>query len=192
MDADRARVSDAEREATVARLNAATGEGRLSLEEFGERASRAYAAVTQAELAKVTDDLPATVAPAQPLVVHHNPIGSVKRGGRWRLGRQTVVSTTVGAIKLDLTQVELAAPEVDLHVRASVGTVKVWITQGVRVEVDGSTFLGSRRIDEQTAVESPGAPVLRLRIDTGVGTVKVYRVDPDAWWEKLRLKATFH
>ena len=36
------RVSDAEREAVVARLNAATGEGRLTLAEFTERSGLAY------------------------------------------------------------------------------------------------------------------------------------------------------
>jgi hypothetical protein len=44
MDPDQVRVSDGEREAIVARLNVATGEGRLTLAEFGERAGEAYAA----------------------------------------------------------------------------------------------------------------------------------------------------
>ena len=38
------RASDAEREQTVARLRDATAEGRLSLEEFAQRADRAFAA----------------------------------------------------------------------------------------------------------------------------------------------------
>ena len=58
MDASRILVSDAEREAVVARLHAATVEGRLTLDEFGERTSRAYASRTRADLAAVLDGLP--------------------------------------------------------------------------------------------------------------------------------------
>jgi Domain of unknown function (DUF1707)/Domain of unknown function (DUF4190) len=58
MDAGRILVSDAEREAVVARLHAATVEGRLTLDEFGERTSRAYASRTRADLAAVLDGLP--------------------------------------------------------------------------------------------------------------------------------------
>lgn len=57
------RASDAEREATVAMLHTATTEGRLSLVEFSERSQRAYAALTQPELAALVADLPVFHAP---------------------------------------------------------------------------------------------------------------------------------
>jgi hypothetical protein len=52
------RASDAERELTVERLQRAVGNGRLSIEEFDDRAARAYAARTRSELADLTRDLP--------------------------------------------------------------------------------------------------------------------------------------
>jgi hypothetical protein len=55
---DRIRVSDAERETIIAQLHAATAEGRLTLEEFSDRASLAYASRTRGELARLVDDLP--------------------------------------------------------------------------------------------------------------------------------------
>ena len=59
MDAGgRVLVSDAEREAVVAQLHAATVEGRLTLDEFGDRTSRAYASRTRADLLAVLDGLP--------------------------------------------------------------------------------------------------------------------------------------
>jgi len=63
------RASDAEREAVVARLRDAAGEGRLNVEELAERIDAAYAAQTRAELEPLTADLPApavgsTAAPA--------------------------------------------------------------------------------------------------------------------------------
>jgi hypothetical protein len=85
------RASDGEREAVIARLNAAVGEGRLDIEEFSERVEVAYASRTR------------------------------------------------------------------------------------RVEVVGSTMLGTRKIQESAGSTAEGAPVLRLKLDTVVGTVKVYR-----------------
>ena len=52
------RASDAERELTVERLRRAVGNGRLTIEEFDERAAQAYAARTRGELADLTRDLP--------------------------------------------------------------------------------------------------------------------------------------
>jgi hypothetical protein len=182
--APQVRVSDAEREAVVARLNSATGEGRLTLEEFGERAGHAYAARTHGELARLVDDLPTVAAPpsppalagGRPRVSQVTPVGAVKRSGRWRLDRDTHIRTVVGSVKLDLRGAEIAATEVELHVQTVVGSVKVWIPRGVRVEVDGGSLLGSRQVYEDDARDFPNAPLLRLRVDTVVGSVKVYRV----------------
>ena len=38
------------------------------------------------------------------------------------------------------------------------------------------SVLGSRQVHEDDARDYPNAPLLRLRIDTVVGSVKVYRV----------------
>lgn len=64
------RVGDAEREAVVARLQAALAEGRLELSEFEERSSAAYAAKTEGQLTPLTSDLPANVGlvPKSPAV----------------------------------------------------------------------------------------------------------------------------
>lgn len=57
-DLSRMRVSDAERENVVLRLQQATAEGRLSLDELGDRVSGAYASLTRSELDQFIDDLP--------------------------------------------------------------------------------------------------------------------------------------
>jgi hypothetical protein len=179
------RASDAEREAIVARLNAATGEGRLTLEEFGDRAERAYAARTQGELEQLVDDLPARASAPSSSVVPAStsraasqtiPLGALKRSGRWRLDRDTHLGTVIGAVKLDLRRVEISAAEIELRVETVIGSVKIWIPRGVRVEVEGDTVIGSRQVHEDDARDHPNAPLLRLRIDTVIGTVKVYRV----------------
>lgn len=59
MTDDSLRASDADREATVARLQHAFAEGRLELAEVDERTAAAYAAKTFGDLAALTRDLPA-------------------------------------------------------------------------------------------------------------------------------------
>lgn len=62
----RVRVGDAEREAVVEQLRAAVGAGRLDLEEFDRRATRAFAAETDAELAAATAGLAPRPGPYPP------------------------------------------------------------------------------------------------------------------------------
>jgi Domain of unknown function (DUF1707) len=53
------RASDEDRERTVAALERHTGAGRLTLDEFAERARLAHGARTLDDLAAVVGDLPA-------------------------------------------------------------------------------------------------------------------------------------
>jgi uncharacterized protein DUF1707 len=55
---DGLRASDAEREAVASRVRTAVAEGRLTVAEADERQTVAYAALTRAELAPLTADLP--------------------------------------------------------------------------------------------------------------------------------------
>ena len=174
------RVSDAERDAIVTRLNDATSEGRLTLEEFSERVSQALVARTRGDLDVVVQDLPETAVGRVATSAVDGAGGShrsrwvrsnaVAGGGwtgipRWR---------PFGSIKLDMRNAEITASEIHLHVESVVGSVKVWVPYGIAVEVDGHSVLGSRSVAEDTP--RPGAPVLRLRVDTVLGSVKVYRV----------------
>jgi predicted phage tail protein len=52
------RASDADRQRVVDALHRHTADGRLSLDEFAARADVAYHAVTHADLATLTADLP--------------------------------------------------------------------------------------------------------------------------------------
>jgi hypothetical protein len=178
------RASDAERQAVADQLNAAVGEGRLTLAEFSDRVGSAYAARTHGELELLVTDLP---APAGGIVaVHTRPlapqsapldikVGAIKRLGRWRLPAASALGVAIGPIKLDLRGADLAAREVTLSARTVVGAIKVWVPRGVRVEIEGTTSVGTRTIQESNLPPDLDVPTLRLRLDTGLGTVKVYR-----------------
>ena len=84
-DVTRIRVSDAERESVVVQLQHATAEGRLSLDELGDRTSEAYAAVTRQDLDQLVDDLPA-VAPEPDRAPQDEPAGE---------GASTALSFTI-------------------------------------------------------------------------------------------------
>jgi uncharacterized protein DUF1707 len=56
------RASDADRQRVVTALERHTAAGRLSLDEFAHRVGRVFAAVTYADLAAVTRDLPSEPA----------------------------------------------------------------------------------------------------------------------------------
>lgn len=58
------RASDEDRERTVADLERHAGAGRLTLDEFAERAKLAHGARTLDELAAVVHDLPADAQPS--------------------------------------------------------------------------------------------------------------------------------
>ena len=73
------RLSDAEREDIVAVLRLHTGEGRLTLDEFAERAERVYGAQTKSDLEPLVRDLPshdlAITAPGSARPVEQRPVG---------------------------------------------------------------------------------------------------------------------
>ncbi len=104
------RVSDADREATVAGLHSAVAAGQLTLDEFSERAGQAYAATTARDLAAITADLgppqlsPATaaaLAPAAPVGPVRGPAGAPYLAvfGPIRV-TQTTVMTPAGTFPL--------------------------------------------------------------------------------------------
>src|SRR6185312_16050492 len=100
----------AEREAAADRLRTAGGEGRLTLEELGDRVGRAYGATTAGELEPLTADLPARPAapPARPARRWGvSLIGGADRKGRWRVPRRGVWITLIGGPDLDLREATL-------------------------------------------------------------------------------------
>jgi hypothetical protein len=80
------RAADADRQAGVAFLQAAVGEGPPDLDEFGARASAAYAAVTTAELEALLADLPrdaaVETAAARTPETLSNVLGDIRPAGR--------------------------------------------------------------------------------------------------------------
>jgi hypothetical protein len=189
---DGIRASDQERDATVERLRDATGEGRLTLEEFSDRMERASTAKTRAELDVLLTDLPAaggpapagnavaTGAPATP-TWHVSPIGGLNVSGPWRMGRHVVVISLIGGADLDLRQAELAARDVTLTKVSIIGGVNARVPDGIRVDASGLSLLGGTSVDAAPD-PGPGAPTIHIRAFSIIGGIRIRR----ATGKKLR------
>lgn len=164
------RASDAERRAVSDRLKQACVEGRLSLDEFGDRVGRALAARTHAELDSLTADLPSTAAGTPSLAADHRTavsstfafMSSADRTGRWRIGRESRVIAVMGGCKLDLRHVTISAPLTVIRAYVVMGNVNVIVPEGVEVELEALAVMGSRSIKLKGAPPEHGAPVVRI------------------------------
>lgn len=175
------RVSDAEREAVVARLTAACAEGRLTLEEMGGRVGSAYAAVTRADLEPLTHDLPAPSSQGSSVPVerpktkkkwHVTVMGELKRGIS-RLPEHTNVVTFMGASHVDLRNALVETPEMTLHLYCMMGEQQVVVPDGVEVEVSGFVFMGEKHVGVRDVRPRPGVPRLHIRAVGMMGEINI-------------------
>ena len=171
------RASDGERDDAVVQLREACVEGRLTLDEFTDRMGAAYEATTRAELERLSADLPDRPAPPTPdtrrLIL--GVLGSGSQRGRWQVAKRTTLVSCLGGCEVDLGSAILTHPEVTLRAFALLGGVRVTVPHGVNVTVGGSNLLGSTnvRIDRSGPAPAPGAPTVRVRTFTLLGSIDV-------------------
>jgi Domain of unknown function (DUF1707)/Cell wall-active antibiotics response 4TMS YvqF len=191
------RSSDAEREATVARLRDAAAEGRLTLEELAERVEAADAARTRSELARLVADLRAAMEPvgdSSPAPRANQRLYGILGGdtlsGRVRLGPQCRVINIMGGADLDLTQAVLVEGEVTIRVFSLWGGSNIIVPHGVHVDYRGRGLLGWDEVESPEGdPPPPGAPVVRIRSLSIMGGTDVKRGAPRPWrwpWQRRR------
>lgn len=206
------RASDADRERVADILRDALAEGRLDMEEFGERLDATYAARTYGELAPITRDLPgpgASAAPAVSLTKDPEPSGDwagrivgdgdagtsswavavmsgFQRKGRWTAPRRFNCFAFWGGGEVDLRDAYFADREIVINAVAIMGGVDVIVPPGVEVVVRGIGIMGGFDHREEGVPGEPGAPRV---IVTGMalwGGVGVQRKLPRAEKQRLR------
>lgn len=173
------RASDAERAEVGNRLNAAVGEGRLTLDEFTRRVNRAYESTTRGELETLTSDLPApdSVVPSAPggtptgkrrwkLAI----LGGSNFKGRWRVPARIGFFAFMGGSTIDLREAELSARAIEITLVSIMGGSDVIVPRGVRVVVDSTDILGGNdvKVDEKAVVaDSPTVHIRTISIMGG-------------------------
>jgi Domain of unknown function (DUF1707)/Cell wall-active antibiotics response 4TMS YvqF len=167
---------DEQRRAAQARLEAAVGEGRLTLDEFTDRVERVWAAGERAELERTLADLPVPVVGQTPVAQStlFNVIGDIRRSGRWSLRGRTIAVRLIGDVDLDLRGALVGGDdEITIDVYGLIGDAVLTVPEGIEVELTGITLLGDRKVQLAAVPRVPGTPVVRLRVFTLIGDVKV-------------------
>jgi len=162
------RASDADRDRVITVLTAAASDGRLTQEEFSERLSSACSAKTLGELAGLTADL--TEAPLVHLDagrVISGVFGPARREGRWVVPESLTVTAVRGTVVVDFREALLRSSRVKVYVHVVAGQVHLYVPDGIRVEVTGRAFLGSRSVGRNY-----GTAALQTGEDTPVITVQ--------------------
>lgn len=172
------RASDAERSASIDRLREARVEGRLTLDEFTERADLALSARTRNELEEVTRDLPAAEVAALTRPRRRTRwviavIGDVVRNRRWRPGRRLLAICVIGEMTLDLRQAEIVDNQITIVALLLIGEVTVIVPDGVDVELSGLIVIGSKSERGADSPSRPGAPLVRVIALGAIGEVTV-------------------
>lgn len=187
------RASDAERDQTVARLRDATGEGRLTLEEFAQRADRAYAATTNDDLAELTSDLPeaATVEASErrrPKRFTVSIFGGMDRKGRWRSAANHWVISVFGGSDLDFRDASIEGAESTVLVFDMFGGTDLYVPEGVDVDFSGFGIFGGSTEHGHDVPPRAGAPTLRVRAFSLFGGTDLWRVPADAKGHRKELR----
>ncbi|MFH8485486.1 DUF1707 SHOCT-like domain-containing protein [Streptomyces longisporoflavus] len=203
------RAADADRERVAERLRDAVAEGRLDMEEFGERLEATYKARTYGELEPITRDLPAVDAKVSMVkgpvsddpaaidwserMVSGEPTskigfafwGGFGRKGSWVVGRQFDGIAIWGGGEIDLREARFTERDVEIRCWTLMGGMQVIVPPEMTVLVKGFGFMGGFD-DKATGEGTPGSPrvvVKGFALMGGVGVDrKIRRV------EKLRLK----
>ncbi|WP_293773318.1 DUF1707 domain-containing protein [uncultured Corynebacterium sp.] len=158
------RASDDDRRAAADALSRALSAGVLSLDEFDKRTARAYAAVTRAELAALTADLPAPALPAGPTSARSVSIFGGASRKNWTVPERHTSVAVFGGNELDLRSCHFTAPVTTIECVTMFGGIDIIVPQGVIVETDGAAIFGSfgdHSGDTHTPVPA-GAPVVRV------------------------------
>ncbi len=181
------RASDADRERTVALLRDHAVEGRLTLEEFTERMSSAYAARTSDKLEGLIRDLhPAGTSPVsrrRPTRIVFSMFGSTEREGRIRVNQQVTCLTIFGNVDLDLRQATLEEDVVTIVALGIFGAIDVYVPEGVEVDLHGLALGGHKRTRGNDPQPRPGTPLVRVFAVSMFAGIDVWRV-PIAWAQR--------
>jgi len=175
------RAADRDREATLEVLALAVSDGQLTLEEYSERVDAVLRARLLGDLERVTNDLQqAQQAPAGAGIPAPPPepqrltaiLSSDGRRGRWRVPPRLEVRSVLGECTLELQSATLTSHHTVIEARTLLGSVSIYVPEGVDVHLTGSAILGSKYSDLR-GTPAPGAPVIQIRAHAVLGEISV-------------------
>lgn len=196
------RASDQDRDKVAEALREAAAEGRLTMEELGERLDQVFAAKTYGELTAITADLPAAgthppavaaSGPAAPAAstgpvagqagrFGGQPAGSTAvallsgfcRRGAWVAPKKMTAIAVMGGGEIDLREARFEEPTVTIQAFTIMGGVSILVPEDADVQVNGFGLMGG--FDDQGAGSgAPGGPTILVTGFAMMGGVSVQR-----------------
>ena len=174
------RIGDRERRAVDAQLQAAVGDGVLTLAEYDERAARLWEARTIADLTSLVADLPSSRPTGVVAATAPAPTGRPRRSlavmsgdeisGPFAAGQRIESYAVMGGATVDLRREDLPA-ETRVRAVAVMGGIEVLVPRGATVQLSGMAFMGGRECRLDPPV--PGGPVVHLDAWALMGGVEV-------------------
>jgi hypothetical protein len=193
------RASHEDRDQVIEALRVAAGDGRLTVDELGERIESAFGAKTYGELAALVRDLPAsgtpgimpevrpgsTAAAAKDLIKIECQSGNAVRNGRWVVPRRMQVRVSSGQVTLDLTEAVIAHRALDIEAEVRSGHLKVLTRPGIVVDTDDVVIRsGNVKVKAPWGTEVPTTLVVTVSGKVGSGLISA-RPPRRSFWQWL-------
>jgi Domain of unknown function (DUF1707) len=176
------RAADTDRIQIAQLLTYAAEQGRLQLQDYEERLTRAYAAKTYEELDQLRADLPGVpINPRRggkpnpaPSLLLLALLSGFERRGRWNVPKKLTTFTFWGSGVVDLRYADFTSTEVDIHAISIMGVQNILVPPEVNVEIHGHGVMGG--FDHSVPGHgTPGAPTVHIHGFSLWGDVGVKR-----------------
>lgn len=176
------RAADTDRIQIAQLLAYAAEQGRLKLNDYEDRLTRAYAAQTYEELDRLREDLPGAPvnlrrggkpnpAPSTLLLAL---LSGFERRGRWNVPKKLTTFALWGSGVVDLRYADFTSTDVDIKAMSIMGATRILLPPEVNVHLKGRGVMGN--FDRSVLGEgTPGAPTVRIRGFSLWGSVSVIR-----------------
>ena len=132
-------------------LSDAAAQGALSMNEYEDRLSRAYAAKTYDELSRLSADLPGAMTTARrggpcrpaPSTLLLAILSGFERRGRWNVPKRMTTFALWGGGVVDLRYADFTSPEVEIHSYSIMGGQTILVPPEVNVDLHGVGVMGT-------------------------------------------------
>ncbi|WP_181782209.1 DUF1707 SHOCT-like domain-containing protein [Pseudonocardia pini] len=168
------RVSHAERERVSTLLSQHFAEGRLTVDEYGQRAEAASVAVTRADLNRLLLDLPgADAVRVREVLELTTTAGDLRKQGEWTVPARIVLRSRMGNGHLDFRTARFTTPVVTVDVDIMVGNLDIRLPKGATVDVDEARTSVGQLVDKVGPSLERGNPHVIVRGVTRLGNIRV-------------------
>ncbi|MDA4084821.1 hypothetical protein MHAS_03369 [Mycolicibacterium hassiacum DSM 44199] len=175
------RAGDTDRIQVAQMLTDAAAQGRLELEEYEARLTKAYAAQTFDELDRLAADLPGiartpTRGPVRPApsTLLLAIMSGFERRGRWNIPKRLTTFALFGGGVVDMRYADFTSPDVEIRSYSICGGQTILVPPEVNVDVHGVGVMGA--FQQKVAGQgTPGAPCVHVRGFSLWGRVNVKR-----------------